>query len=78
MQESPTPQTILTTDAARTLCLQLDPFKKWEDQPDSLQEMLTQLGLKDLYLEDPFKLTNFLLSTLHNSETRPSPDASIQ
>ena len=58
----------LDPNVVRTICLQLDPFKLWDEQPVNLQQLIEQLGLKELYLEDPFKLTNLLLKSLHETE----------
>jgi hypothetical protein len=68
----------LDRDIVRAICLELDPFKDWDDQPSNLQSLLDQLGLKDLYQEDPFKLTNLLLKTLHTTLDNNNPGIPIQ
>lgn len=68
----------LDPEMIKSVCLQLDPFKHWDEQPLELQERIIKLGLKELYLDDPFKLTNFLLTSLHESNTSDIIPDSIQ
>jgi len=62
----------------RAICLQLDPFKNWNDQPVGLQKLIDEIGLKELYLEDPFKLTNLLLKSLHGIVEKAKTTETLQ
>ena len=45
----------------KELCLNIDPYKPFDE---GTQEILTQLGIKDL--DDPFRVTNQLILRMEN------------